>query len=59
MARPLHKLKQFIDNPVTELVTGLILLVSGLSTAYFEFTDADQVFRLGGHHTVSEDRPTA
>ncbi len=29
------------------------MLVSGLSTAYFDFTDADQVFRLGVHHGVA------
>lgn len=53
MKRSLHHLKSFIHNPLTELATGLILLISGLATAYYEFTDAEQTLRLGVHHGVA------
>ena len=53
LKKSLHLVKKIIHNPLTELATGLILLISGLATAYYEFTDAEHSFRLGVHHGVA------
>ena len=53
MSEPFHRrLKRFVHNPYTELATGLILLISGLASAYYEFVEADHTLRLGVHHGV-------
>lgn len=53
MSRTSHALRTIISHPLTEMITGLILLVSGLSTAYYELADAEQTVRLGVHHGVA------
>ncbi len=53
MRRSLQRFRRFINSPLTQLTTGLILLTSGLSTAYYEFIDADHTLRFGLHHGVS------
>jgi hypothetical protein len=49
----MQRFRRFINSPITQLTTGLILLVSGLSTAYYEFIDAGHSLRFGLHHGVS------
>jgi len=53
MRKKLHWLRTLIDSPLTQLITGMILLISGLATAYYEFTQANSSFRLGSHHGVA------
>ena len=48
----LRTLKTAIEHPATQLVTGTILLISGLASAYYDFTSAEHTFRLGVHHGV-------
>jgi hypothetical protein len=52
MKTMLCRLKVFIEHPGTRLVTGIILLVSGLASAYDDFSSAERMFRLGVHHGV-------
>jgi len=52
MHRHLQRLKKYVHSPYTEFATGLILLVSGLASAYYDFVDADHTMRLGVHHGV-------
>ena len=53
MRRSLHQLRRYIKSPATQFATGLILLISGLASAYDEFFQADNTFRLGVHHGVA------
>jgi hypothetical protein len=48
----LTRLKSFISSPFTQFATGLILLISGCATAYYEFVEADHTLRIGVHHGV-------
>lgn len=52
MKPALRTLKAVVDHPATQLVTGMILLISGLASAYYDFTSAEHRFRLGVHHGV-------
>ena len=53
MRPALHKLKTAVKHPATQLVTGIILLSTGIATACYEFMDAERNFRLGVHHGVA------
>lgn len=53
MKRYLRNLKAFAEHPATQLVTGLILLISGGSEVVSEFRDAETSFRLGAHHGIA------
>jgi hypothetical protein len=48
----LQQMKRYLNSPLIQLSTGLILLISGLASAYYEFASADHTFRLGVHHGV-------
>lgn len=52
MSRRLPRLRAVIASPYTQLITGVILLVSGCATTYYEFAEADHTFRLGVHHGI-------
>jgi hypothetical protein len=52
MKASLRRLKAVIEHPATQLTTGMILLISGLATAYYEFSSTERTFRLGVHHGV-------
>lgn len=49
----LARLKAVVQHPATQLVTGLILLVSGGMEVVLDFYDAEHQFRLGVHHGVA------
>jgi len=53
MKRFLQTLKAFVKHPVTQLVTGLILLISGGTEVVLDFINAEHSFRLGAHHGVA------
>ena len=53
MKRFLQWLKAFVKHPATQLVTGLILLVSGGTEVVLDFISAEHSFRLGVHHGVA------
>lgn len=53
MRPSLRRLKSLIQSPVTTFLTGTILLVSGLTSIYDDFTSAEHTFRLGVHHGVA------
>lgn len=53
MKRVLQWLRLIVQNPVTQLVTGLILLISGGSEVITELMEAQHSFRLGVHHGVA------
>jgi len=48
----LLKLKAFAQHPLTQLVTGLVLLITGLTQAIDDILHAEHRFRLGVHHGV-------
>jgi hypothetical protein len=52
MKLALRTLKAVVEHPAMQLVTGMILLISGLASAYYDFTTAEHTFRLGVHHGV-------
>lgn len=52
MSRHLPRLRAIISSPYTQLMTGVILLVSGCATTYYEFAEVDHSFRLGVHHGI-------
>ena len=52
MRPKLRKIKLLINSPFTQFITGLILLFSGLATAYYEFQSAENSLRVGVHHGV-------
>ena len=52
MRPALRKLKTVVDHPATQLVTGMVLLISGFASAYDDFAHAEHTFRLGVHHGV-------
>lgn len=52
MRRFFKKLRAVTEHPVTQLVTGLILLITGGAQIVSEFHDAEQSFRLGAHHGI-------
>lgn len=52
MTITLRQMKKYVNSPLVQLGTGLILLISGVATAYREFTAADQTLQLGVHHGV-------
>lgn len=52
MQRFKRGLREFISSPYVQLATGLILLLSGCTTAYYDFVEADHSLRLGVHHGV-------
>lgn len=49
----LEKLKAIVKHPVTQLITGVILLVSGGSEVIYDLFEAEKKFRLGAHHGVA------
>jgi hypothetical protein len=53
MRRFLDGLKAFVKHPVTQLATGLILLISGGWEIASDFMSAEHSFRLGAHHGVA------
>jgi hypothetical protein len=53
MKPALHKLRIFVKHPVTQMVTGLILLVSGGAEVLYDFLAAERSFALGAHHGVA------
>jgi hypothetical protein len=53
MKRFLQGLKAFVKHPATQLVTGLILLISGGWEIVLDFLNAEHSFRLGVHHGVA------
>lgn len=53
MQRFLRKLSVFVKRPATQLVTGLILLVSAGPEVVYDFLDAEHRFRWGVHHGVA------
>jgi hypothetical protein len=53
MKRFLEKLKAVVKHPATQLIAGLILLISGGSEIVFDFVNAEHSFRLGAHHGVA------
>jgi len=53
MKRFLEKLKAVVKHPATQLVTGLILLISGGTEVVLDFINAEHSFRLGVHHGVA------
>lgn len=53
MKKSLARLKAFVQHPITQMFTGLILLVSGGTEVVFDFVDAEHQFRLGAHHGVA------
>ena len=52
MRKPLQKLKAFVKHPMTQLVTGLVMVITGLSEVREDFINAEHSFRLGVHHGV-------
>jgi hypothetical protein len=53
MRRFLDGLKAFVKHPGTQLVTGLVLLISGGWEIVLDFMSAEHSFRLGVHHGVA------
>jgi hypothetical protein len=53
MKRALVWLKAFVKHPATQLVAGLILLISGGYEVALDFLNAERSFRLGVHHGVA------
>ena len=53
MKRFLQWLRAFVKHPVTQLITGLILLISGGTEVVLDFISAEHSFRLGVHHGVA------
>jgi len=53
MKQFLQKLKAVVKHPVTQLVTGLILLISGGWEVVLDFINAEHSLRLGTHHGVA------
>jgi len=49
----LLKVKAFAQHPLTQLVVGMILLISGLGQAIDDILHAEHSFRLGVHHGVA------
>ena len=49
----LGKLKAFVKHPATQLITGLILLISGGYEVVLDFMTAEHSLRLGVHHGVA------
>ncbi len=52
MRKQLKRLKAFVRHPVTQLVTGLVLIISGMAEVAYDFMDAEKNFRIGVHHGV-------
>ncbi len=53
MRKSLKRLKALVKNPATHLVSGLVLVVSGMAKAIYDLLSAEQSFRLGVHHGVA------
>jgi hypothetical protein len=53
MRRFLDGLKAFVKHPATQLVTGLVLLISGGWEIVLDFMSAEHSLRLGVHHGVA------
>ena len=53
MQRFLRRLKAFAEHPLTQLLTGLVLLISGVAQAIDDIRRAEHSFRLGVHHGVA------
>lgn len=53
MRLTLTRLRNFVKHPVTQLVTGLILLISGGTEVVYDFIDAEHILKLGAHHGVA------
>jgi hypothetical protein len=53
MKRFLQKLKAVVKHPATQLVTGLILLISGGTEVVLDVLSAERSFHLGVHHGVA------
>src|SRR4029453_15216930 len=49
----LRRLKAFAKHPATQLITGLILLISGGYEIVLDFMNAEHSLRLGVHHGVA------
>lgn len=48
----MDKLRQFIENPYTNLIVGLILFFTGLSDAWNTFHDDLSHFHIRVHHGI-------
>lgn len=53
MHTALRKLKAFVKHPVTQLATGLILMISSGWEVVLDFLNTEHSFRLGVHHGVA------
>ena len=53
MRKLLKALKAFAQHPATQLITGLVLLISGGWEVVLDLMNAEQSFRLGVHHGVA------
>ena len=52
MRKQLKRLRAFVKHPATQLVSGLVLVVSGLAEVIYDVMSAEQSYRLGVHHGV-------
>lgn len=52
MKPSLQRLKTAVEHPFTKLATGMILLGSGLATAYSDIANAEHSAQFGVHHGV-------
>lgn len=53
MKSALKRLKHFAQHPATQLITGIVLLVSGLAEVIYDLMSAEHSLRLGVHHGVA------
>jgi hypothetical protein len=53
MSPRLQKLKNFVNHPATQLVTGMILLISGGVEIAYDVMSTERTFRWGVHHGVA------
>lgn len=52
MSQFLHRTKKIVDHPLTHVLVGLGLIVSGGVEIYSDVVDESRRFQLGAHHGV-------
>ena len=52
MNRFLERLKAFVDHPLTQLLVGLGLIMTGATELYGDMLDESRRFRIGAHHGI-------
>jgi len=52
MNRFLDRLKAFVDHPLTLLLVGLGLIMTGVTEIYGDVMDESRRFRVGAHHGI-------